>query len=116
LKYRKEREKAHDAEVKELRNQGRQSEIEPYRPDLPVEKLLSYLNDLSGDMKLSKAGIEIAATVDMLSEESTSRELEAELKRKEELARKLRLKDHEIKIHQKLFPKTNNLQNQSEHS
>jgi len=96
LKYRKEREKAYDDEVKELRIQGRQSEIEPYRPDLAVEKLLSQLNNLSGDMKLAKATLEVAATVDMLSEEAILREMEAELKRKEELARKLKRKDQEI--------------------
>jgi len=117
LKYRKEREKAYDDEVKELCIQGRQSEIEPYRPDLAVEKLLSHINNLSGDMKVGKATLEVTPSVDMLSEEAILRKMEAELAKKGELARKLKLKDHEIReLRSKLPPKSNNLQNKNDHS
>lgn len=55
-----------------------ESTIEPYEPNLELEKLLSQLNQQMGGFKMSKAQLEVAPIIDQMNEDAILKMLQDE--------------------------------------
>lgn len=71
-------------------NQGKV--IDPYMPNLDVERALSHFNDVQGNFKLSRAGIESASFIDQRSEISILEHMQADLEKHQEKMQKVKVK------------------------
>lgn len=97
LDYKKSRREHYDLRVLQLKEQGRQEEITPYKPDLSVEKVLTRLIQSLSELQDAKAANESTPTLNQTSEEATIRRLESRNQRAMRARRQLEKEENRIK-------------------
>ncbi len=81
LRWMEEDEMAFQEQMKKLAESGKPEEVTAYMPDPQMETLLAKLNELEGDMKMSKATLEVAPIVDQINEQKVIKDLEEQQER-----------------------------------
>lgn len=89
LRWREEDHAVYKKKIDKLHEEGKDSEIEPYVPNLDFERALSHFNDVQGNFKLSRAGVESASFIDQRSEMVIVKEMEQKLEKQMEKQSKL---------------------------
>ena len=97
LDYKKSRREHYDLRVLQLKEQGRQEEVTPYKPDLSVAKVLMQLNQFLVELQDAKAANESTPTINQTSEEATIRRLEHRNQRAMRARRQLEKEENRIK-------------------
>ena len=97
LDYKKSRREHYDLRVLQLKEQGRQEEVTPYKPDLAVEKVLMQLIHYLAELQDAKAANESTPTMHQSSEEATIRYLKGRNQRAMRARRQLEKEENRIK-------------------
>lgn len=95
--YKKSRREHYDLRILQLKEQGRQEEITPYKPDLSVEKVLMQLIQFLTELQDAKAANESTPTIDQTSKEAAIRHLESQNQRAMRARRQLEKEENRIK-------------------